>query len=52
MLRLLARRLDSEPLREAEEDWLWAHLESCPGCQQAQLMMVEAAAMYRLWGRA
>lgn len=50
-LRLLVRRLDSEPVRAVDEDWLWDHLPGCRSCERAQLRLSEAAFLYRSWGR-
>jgi DNA-directed RNA polymerase specialized sigma24 family protein len=48
-LRLMARRIDREPVTEAEEDWLAEHLRSCGGCASRRLAMREAATVARLW---
>jgi hypothetical protein len=46
-LRALARRQDSEPLIGDDDEWLFAHLGSCPECDQAHAAMIEAAVCYR-----
>jgi hypothetical protein len=46
-LRALARRQDSEPLTGDDDEWLFAHLGSCPECDQAHAAMIEASVCYR-----
>ncbi|HEV3053429.1 MAG TPA: sigma-70 region 4 domain-containing protein, partial [Solirubrobacteraceae bacterium] len=46
-LRALARRQDSEPLTGEDDEWLFAHLGSCPECDQAHAAMIEASVCYR-----
>jgi hypothetical protein len=46
-LRALARRQDSEPLTGEDDEWLFAHLGSCPDCDQAHAAMIEASVCYR-----
>jgi hypothetical protein len=50
-LRLLARRQDSEPLSEQDDEWLLAHLAGCAGCDMAHAAMLEASVCYRAWPR-
>jgi hypothetical protein len=50
-LRVLARRQDSEPLREADMNWLHDHMGDCVGCEKAHAAMLEASVRYRAWGR-
>jgi len=46
-LRALARRQDSEPLTGDDDEWLFAHLGTCPECDQAHAAMIEASVCYR-----
>jgi hypothetical protein len=50
-LRVLARRQDSEPLSEADDNWIFDHMGVCPACQRAHAMMLEASIRYRAWVR-
>jgi hypothetical protein len=50
-LRVLARRQDSEPVRSADQAWLFAHMTDCPGCERAHAVMLEASMRYRAWAR-
>ena len=50
-LRLLASRQDSEPVSEADHEWLLAHLAGCPSCDMAHAAMLEASVCYRAWPR-
>jgi hypothetical protein len=48
-LRAIARRQDGEPVSEADDEWLVAHLGHCRACGQAHASMLEASACYRAW---
>ena len=48
-LRTINLRIDSEPVPEADDDWLVEHLGHCEGCRQAHATVLEAAACYRGW---
>jgi hypothetical protein len=48
-LRAIARRQDGEPVAEADDEWLVAHLGHCGACGQAHASMLEASACYRAW---
>jgi DNA-directed RNA polymerase specialized sigma24 family protein len=48
-LRLLALRLDGEPMAEGEDEWLTGHLRECEACEQAHAAVLEASACYRSW---
>ena len=48
-LHTIARRQDSEPVSDADEDWLIEHLGHCVGCARAHSTMLEASACYRAW---
>jgi hypothetical protein len=48
-LRTVTRRLDGEPIAEADEDWIIEHLGLCASCGRAHAAMLEAAACYRAW---
>jgi RNA polymerase sigma factor (sigma-70 family) len=48
-LRTIARRQDSEPVSDDDEDWLIEHLGHCVGCARAHSTMLEASACYRAW---
>lgn len=50
-LGILARRLDSEPLDEADDGWILPHMAQCPGCERAHAVMLEASFRYRAWAR-
>jgi hypothetical protein len=45
----IARRQDGEPVAEADDEWLVAHLGHCRACGQAHASMLEASACYRAW---
>lgn len=51
VLRILARRFDSEPLGPADANWLFAHMADCGACERAHAMMLEVCTRYRAWGR-
>jgi RNA polymerase sigma factor (sigma-70 family) len=40
---------DSEPITDAERDWLYEHLDECGSCTAARGMLFEVAASYRAW---
>jgi predicted DNA-binding protein (UPF0251 family) len=48
-MQALARRQDSEPIREDDRAWLMDHLRACPACTQAHAAMLEASVCYRAW---
>ncbi|MHB8658229.1 MAG: RNA polymerase sigma factor [Solirubrobacteraceae bacterium] len=48
-LRVLARRLDSEPISAEDDRWLPDHLAGCPACEMVHAAMLEASACYRAW---
>jgi hypothetical protein len=50
-LRILARRLDSEPVGPSDDSWIFAHMAVCPGCERAHAQMLEASVRYRAWVR-
>jgi hypothetical protein len=43
------RRQDSEPVSAEDEDWLFAHLGSCPDCVRAHAVLLEGGTSYRSW---
>jgi RNA polymerase sigma-70 factor, ECF subfamily len=46
---LLSKIQDSEPVDQADREWLDEHLEECGSCQTANRMLLEAGASYRMW---
>lgn len=50
-LDLLARRQDAEPVSEADQAWILAHMTACPSCAGAHAQMLEASLRYRAWSR-
>ena len=48
-LRVVACRLDSEPINAEDDAWLRAHLGECTGCEMAHAAMLEASVCYRAW---
>jgi hypothetical protein len=50
-LRVFARRQDSEPLGEADDAWIFAHMAECAGCERAHAVMLEGSVRYRAWIR-
>jgi DNA-directed RNA polymerase specialized sigma24 family protein len=50
-LRLLACRQDSERLSGEDDEWLLAHISSCPACEIRHAAMLEASVCYRAWPR-
>jgi hypothetical protein len=48
-LRAATLRQDSEPVSEADSDWLLHHLGQCQECARAHAGMLEGAACYRGW---
>ena len=47
--RTIALRQDSEPVLEADDEWLIEHLGHCTSCARAHAAMLEASVCYRAW---